>query len=338
MTVTIFQMRRRLIATVGAAGLASVFNDANAETYPDEAAFKTMAAGLVLPEGPIALDNGDVLVVEIGRGVLSRVSPDGSIKPVAVLDGGPNGAAIGPDGACYIANNGGSTSELRDSQRIAQPGFPPSYKGGSIQRVNLKTGEVQTLYTGCDGELLRGPNDLVFDEWGGFWFTDFGKMTWRQLDLGAVYWALPDGSQIRKIIFPLVRPNGIALSPDRKTLYVALAMERQILAYTITGPGQLAMDGAVPKKRIVVSLGGNVAFDSMAVEESGNLVIGTLFEAGLTVISPAGEMLYKVPLPEWTTNIAFGGVDRKTVFVTMTRIGKLLTAPWPRPGLKLLYR
>ncbi len=103
-----------------------------------------VASGLEFPEGPVWMPDGSVLVVEIKRGTLSRVEPDGTVKVVAETGGGPNGAAIGPDGAVYVCNNGGF--EWIDANGLTLPGNQPaSYTGGSIQRVDLTTGAVQTL-------------------------------------------------------------------------------------------------------------------------------------------------------------------------------------------------
>src|SRR6476660_1061850 len=125
---------------------------------------RTIATGLEFPEGPIAMPDGSVLVVEIKRGTLSRVTPEGKIDVVAECGGGPNGAAIGPDGAAYICNNGGCF-EFQEVMGLRFPGPPPAtYAGhGSIQRVDLGSGEVTTLYEECDGNPLRAPNDIVFD-------------------------------------------------------------------------------------------------------------------------------------------------------------------------------
>lgn len=76
----------------------------------------------------------------------------------------------------------------------------------------------------------------------------------------------------------------------------------------------------------------------MAVEESGNIVVATLIEGALTVISPAGAVIERVPLQGSATNLAFGGPGRRTAYVTQTQDGRLLALPWPRPGLKLAYR
>ena len=82
---------------------------------------REIATGLQFPEGPIALPDGDVLLVEIARGTLSRVRPNGRVEVVTKTGGGPNGAAMGPDGACYICNNGGFRWHIKDSKHF--PGY-----------------------------------------------------------------------------------------------------------------------------------------------------------------------------------------------------------------------
>src|SRR5262249_17327122 len=119
---------------------------------------REIASGLQFPEGPIAMPDGSVLLVEIKRGTLSRVTPNGKVTGGADTGGGPNGAAIGPDGAVYVCNNGGF--EWHEMAGFTVPGNQPtSYTGGSIQRVDLSSGRVETLYTACEGHPLRGPND-----------------------------------------------------------------------------------------------------------------------------------------------------------------------------------
>src|SRR5277367_1255139 len=163
---------------------------------------RTIADGLEFPEGPVALADGSVVLVEIAAGAVTRVSPDGIKTIVAQPGGGPNGAAIGPDGKCYVCNNGGfNWLHLEDG--YARPiGRADNYVSGSIQRVDLATGAVETLYTHCNGVSLKGPNDIVFDAQGGFWFTDLGKVYDRLHDRGAVFYAKIDGSSITEAAFP----------------------------------------------------------------------------------------------------------------------------------------
>ena len=107
---------------------------------------QVLATGLQFPEGPVVLPDGSILVVEIAAGKLKRVMPTGEVRVVAELGGGPNGAALGPDGHCYICNNGGF--QWRTDNGFTRPtGAAADYEGGAIQRVNLQTGAVQNLYT-----------------------------------------------------------------------------------------------------------------------------------------------------------------------------------------------
>jgi gluconolactonase len=114
------------------------------------AEIREVASGLQFPEGPVAMPDGSVLLVEIRGRRLSRVATDGTVAVVAELGGGPNGVAIGPDGKAYVCNNGGF--EWHDVGGLVLPGNQPAdYAGGSIQRVDLQTGEVDVLYTECEG-------------------------------------------------------------------------------------------------------------------------------------------------------------------------------------------
>lgn len=172
---------------------------------------REIARGLSFPEGPVAQPDGSVLVVEIAAGRLTRVHPSGEAEAVAQLGGGPNGAAIGTDGRCFVCNNGGFGWSRRDG--LLFPKFTASdYTGGRIEVVDLSTKQASVLYdTGPKGRL-NGPNDLVFDAHGGFWFTDHGHTHAATRDRGAVYYARADGSRIDRVLFPLEMPNGIALS------------------------------------------------------------------------------------------------------------------------------
>ncbi|WP_321934152.1 MULTISPECIES: SMP-30/gluconolactonase/LRE family protein [unclassified Paraburkholderia] len=298
---------------------------------------RVMASGLKFPEGPVALPDGSVLVVEIAGGRLTRVMPDGELKVVAELGGGPNGAALGPDGHCYVCNNGGFS--WRTDNGFTRPtGAAANYGGGSIQRVNIETGEVETLYTHCSDVPLHGPNDIVFDAEGGFWFTDFGKTFEDRIMRGAVYYARADGSQIRCAAHPVLTPNGVGLSPDGRTLYVSETETSRLWSYPVIGQGELGQE-AWPSPnggRLVHGLAGYQRFDSLAVEESGNICVATLVRGGISVFSPEGELLEFHEAPEgYCTNICFGGPDRRTAFITLSGYGQLFEARWPRPGLTL---
>lgn len=302
---------------------------------------REIARGLRFPEGPVALPDGSVLLVEIERGTLSRVGPDGRIEVVAHTGGGPNGAAMGPGGKIYVTNNGGFNWVERPDGRLFPGTAPASYKGGSIQVVDPETGKFETLYDSCDGRKLNGPNDLVFDDAGGFWFTDLGKTREYDNDRGAVYYARADGSKIEQKVFPLERPNGCGLSPDGRTLYVVETPTARLWAFDLSSPGTIK-DANGPyrgeKGRVIAGLGGYQMFDSLAVDSAGHICVATLITGAVSDISPDGKSVTQHTLPDpMVTNVCFGGPDLRTAYATLSMTGKLVSFEWPRPGLKLEY-
>ena len=94
------------------------------------------------------------------------------------------------------------------------------------------------LYDRCGANRLNGPNDIVFDAHGGFYFTDLGKTRARDRDHGVIYYALADGSKIVEVAYPCLTPNGIGLSPDGTVLYVAETEPARLWAFDITEPGR----------------------------------------------------------------------------------------------------
>ncbi|HEX3537639.1 MAG TPA: SMP-30/gluconolactonase/LRE family protein [Stellaceae bacterium] len=298
---------------------------------------RTLTEGLQFPEGPVAMADGSVLLVEIAAGTLTRVGADGRKTVAARTGGGPNGAAVGPDGKAYVANNGGFEWH-REEGRIRPLVQARDYSGGRLERVDLATGAVEVLYRECNGNPLRGPNDLVIDKSGGIYFTDLGKRRARDMDVGGVYYAKPDGSSIVEVAYPMVTPNGIGLSPDEKTLYVAETEAARLWAFAIDAPGVVKKDPwpSPHGGKIVAGMGGYQRFDSLAVQEDGRIAVATLINGGITVISPDGKHIEHHPMPDpMTTNICFGGPDRKTAFITLSWTGRLVAVDWPTAGLKL---
>jgi gluconolactonase len=293
---------------------------------------EVVAEGFAFPEGPVAMADGSIIVVEVRGGRVSAVRPGGEVELVVDVGGGPNGAALGPDGALYICNNGGR------GQREAST--------GCIQRIDLDSHQVDILYTECDGAPLDAPNDLVFDPTGHFWFTDFGG--------NAIYYASPDGGSLVRAVERAHAPNGIGLSPDGSVLYWAETYTRQLHRRRLMGPGRtvaappyevasLVHGQQVEPWTLVVGLPGAQHFDSLAVDASGAVCIGTLIDSGVTVVNPEDGSTQKYTLPPKlhdgaVTNICFGGQDMQTAFLTCGVTGRLLSTRWPRPGLQLAYQ
>jgi gluconolactonase len=285
------------------------------------------------------MPDGSVILVEIAAGRITRVKPDGSTETVAEPGGGPNGLAVGPDGKLYCCNNGGFHYVERGGLLIPH-GQPDDYSGGRIERIDLATGAVEILYKDGDfGCVLRGPNDIVFDAHGGFWFTDHGKNRPRERDITGIFYAKADGSHLEEVVFPSENPNGVGLSPDGATLYAAETYTCRLMAFRVIAPGKIdptvGLGGAgIPLYRPA----GYKFFDSLGVEQGGNICVATIGESGISVISPAGELVEFVATPDpFTTNICWGGPDRRTAYITLSGTGQLVSMAWPRPGLTLAY-
>lgn len=296
-----------------------------------------IAEGLEFPEGPIAMADGSVILTEIKGRRLTRITPDGRKETVVETGGGPNGAAIGPDGAIWITNNGGSFVWIeRDGLTIPGP-TPPEHTGGMIQRFDLKSGELTTVYDSCEGKRLVGPNDLVFDKQGGFWFSDHGCSTPEGRKFGGVYYARTDGSHISRQRDHLTSPNGIGLSPDEKTVYLADTTLGRLWAFDVAEPGVLEPGPGFAPGKVVCNLPGYQLLDSLAVEAGGKVCVATIINGGITAFDPDGTTEH-YPFPDLlVTNICFGGPDMRTAWITASGTGKLYRAKWPRPGLKLNF-
>ena len=249
-----------------------------------------VAEGLRFPEGPIAMADGSVILTEIEGGVLTRVAPDGKTSLVAECGGGPNGAAIGPDGAIWVTNNGGSFVWLKQNGLTVPGPTPPTHAGGSIQRVDLAIGTVETVYEACDGRRLVGPNDLVFDKSGGLWFTDHGCGTPEGRKFGALCYALADGSKVARAREHLISPNGVGLSPDERVVYVADTQLGRLWAFDIAGPGELAPGPGFAPGRVICNLQGYQLLDSLAVEAGGKVCVATIVNGGVTAFDPDGAI------------------------------------------------
>ncbi len=303
--------------------------------------YKEIAKGLQFPEGPIFCSDGTLLVVEIARGTLTRVHMDGRLEIVADLGGGPNGAAIGPDGQCYVCNNGGYTWIIEDGRyRPAGVLNEADYCEGSIQVVDVQSGGFEVTVTHSELGPLAGPNDIAFDRAGGYWFTDTGKAWKNEQTRGAVHYVPAGTRKISETIHPLVMPNGIGLSANETELFIAETVTGRLWGFDLVASGRLARRPwpSPTGGRLVAGLPGLQNLDSLALDAAENIVVATLMRGGLSVISSQGALLDFVELDDpYVSNICFGGCDNKTAFVTMSYSGRVVAIDWPYAGLALPF-
>ena len=281
-----------------------------------------IAEVLAFPEGPVVLADGSIIVVELAGGRITRCW-NGGTETVCEIGGGPNGAAIGPDGALYVCNNGGLDLEKFQNAR-------GSGHEGRIERVDLETGKFERVYDSCDGVPLEAPNDIIFDAEGRIWFTDLGKAHDGIRTASGLFTALPDGSAISAINRHAISYNGVGISPDGSQIYVADTHQARLWRY----------DRKVEEQRPtwIATAPGPVGFDSLAVTAAGNICVATLYEGGISTITPDGHLTkFGISDESYVTNIAFGGEDMRTAYITLSQSGRLVKTQWDEPGLQLNF-
>ncbi len=275
-----------------------------------------IAARTCLLEGPACDALGNLFFSDIIGNCIYRMIPDGTLSIFRADSGRTNGNTFDAQGR-LISCEGAE--------------FGP---GGRrrIVRTDMKTGLVEVLTERFEGKRYNSPNDVVVDIKNRVWFTDpfYGDdRSALELDVEAVYRIDPEGAVTRVLSQPQIeRPNGLAITPDARTLYVIdshtrIGGNRKVWSFNI------AQNGDLSGQRLIFDFGRGRGGDGMRLDEQGNLWIAagiwlsrhpgetTDVPAGVYVVNPAGKLLGRIPIPEdLCTNLAFGGPDRKTLFVT----------------------
>jgi sugar lactone lactonase YvrE len=249
---------------------------------------KEVAGGFTFTEGPAADSHGDVFFTDIPQEKIHVWrAATGAIETWLEKTDKVNGLFFRPNGMLVGCQMGA---------------------GRRVVAVDPATKAIMPLAERIEGKRFNAPNDLVIDAQGGVWFTDpaYGrKPEEKELDEEAVYWIAADGSTVRKVAGGFQRPNGIALSPDEKTLYVADRDADITVVFPVEGPGILG-----PRREFA-----KTGSDGFAVDEQGNLYVTPKAQA-IRVFSPTGQHLGEIPLPVAAANVTFGGPDRRTLFIT----------------------
>ena len=300
---------------------------------------RCLADGLAFPESPIALDDGSVVVSEMAAGRITRVHPNGATETVAHTGGGPNGVVKLPDGRLIVCQNGGSKFgvgpwpyDFNGCVNLFRPVGAPDQPVTPALQIIESDGSVNTLATefstrsGKKLPLVR-PSDICADSYGGFYLTDAGTVQSRTRSVTGLLYGTVDGD-LREIIYPLEMPNGVALSPDGSSLYVAETRTRRIWEFTLDGPGVVgrARGLATVPSGGPLNVGGA---DGLCVDPAGRILVATLGTGGVTVFSPTGEFLGAIPADDpMTTNVALSA-DARTLFMTLASSGRLMSiANW----------
>ncbi len=294
-------LRRTLLSSLAAAPVA----------LAQSAQVKLLASGFKFPEGPALDKDGNVYLVNLGNGIINKVTPAGDVS--AYVDTGSTNQAcvFDQDGNLYICHN--------------EPGRTGILKVDMARTVSVVT-------TTSDGKPILRTNDLVWGPAGRLYFTA------PDMDIihpqGAVHYIDSDG-KTHCFASGLVFANGIAVSPDRNWLYVG--EERSGRNLGSLWRYKLAPDGNAEKgwKELFYLFSGRWGFDGMKFDEKGNLWIAMYSEAQLWCLSPEGKKIDSIPIPGRNpTNLTFGGPDGRTAYVTVNdgNNGKLFSVRMPAAG------
>lgn len=260
-------------------------------------------------EGPVFDADGNLYVTDIPWGRIFRVTPDRQWTLVAQYDGEPNGM------------------KFLDPQRL----LITDYKNG-LMTLDIASGTITPLLARRNSERFKGVNDLIFDSQGNLYFTDQGQSGLHDPS-GRLYRLRPDG-QLDQLLCNIPSPNGVALSPDERVLY--LAVTRGNCVWRVP----LLPDGSVSKVSQFFTSYGPSGPDGLAVDAEGNVLVCNPGLGYVWLLNHRAEpvKIWRSPAGASTTNLAFGGADRRTLYCTESTTGSILIAQAPHAGLPLAQR
>lgn len=238
-------------------------------------------------EAPVFDAEGNLYVSEPFAGPITKITPEGEVKVWADLDGA-NGHKILSDGTHLVC------------ERVRK----------LVLRLDADGNIIGEAAADCMGKPLRAPNDLVLDQQGGFYFTDPGN---EEDPIGRIGYV--DASGTSHLVAEISGyPNGIALAPNDKLLYVADFANNKILQYTIQAPARV---GAVKLFAELPKLEKNGGPDGILCNEVGNLYVAHLGSGKVRVLNPQAELTHSLTVGQhWVSNLVFGGPEGRTLYTT----------------------
>ncbi|QTH20129.1 SMP-30/gluconolactonase/LRE family protein [Rhizorhabdus wittichii] len=263
-------------------------------------------------EGPVLGRDGLLYFTDVPWGRIFRMTPDGEISLFVEYDGEPNGLKFHRDGRLFVADN-------RNGIVVIDP----------ISR------KVEVLVKRVANEGLRGPNDLTFSKSGDLYFTDQGNSDLQRPHGRVIHVA--DNGDARILVTDIPSPNGLVLSPKEDWLYLAVTRTLTVWRIAMEPSPGLAPSSPVGTVGVFLQLSGGGGPDGMAVDSAGNVVVAHSNLGSVWIFSPIGEPLYRIKseVGHATSNIAYGGPDNKTLYITESSSGSILAADLPVAGEKL---
>jgi gluconolactonase len=260
-------------------------------------------------EGPVFDEEGNLYVTDVPWGRIFRIDPAGKWTTVAEYDGEPNGMKFQDNTTLVITD----------------------YRKGLIQ-LNVATGAFEPLLARRNSESFKGVNDLVFDASGNIYFTDQGQSGLHD-PTGRLYRLSPAG-KLDLLIGNIPSPNGVALSPDEKVLYVGVTRGNCVWRVP------LQADGSVSKVSQFFTSYGPSGPDGLAVDAQGRVLVANPGLGYVWVLNARAEpvQVLRGPAGASITNMAFGGADRQMLYVTNSTDGQVLRIQMDAPGLAVNRR
>lgn len=254
-------------------------------------------------EGPAFDTDGNLWVVDIPWGRLFRITPSGDVSVGAEYDGEPNGLKFHKDGRAFITDH-------RHGIMVFDP----------------RSGRVDPFLERAQLERFKGVNDLIFARNGDMYFTDQGQ-TGLHDPSGRLYRLRTDG-RLECLLDRIPSPNGLVLNKAENALFLAVTRANAIWRVA------LQPDGSIGKVGTFIQMSGGSGPDGLAIDEDDNLAVSHVGFGTVWLFSALGEPMLRIRSPAGllTTNCAYGGQDNRTLFITESKTGSVLSALLPVPG------